>query len=115
MYKHRVWYVYILGSLSGTFYIGFTGRLEARTFEHKEGLLEGFTSKYGVDRLLYYESFDHPLTGIAREKQLKGWRREKKISLFEKVNPHWKGLSREWYEDLQRRHGEWLALQRHFG
>jgi putative endonuclease len=108
-HNHGIWFVYILGSLSGTLYIGFTGRLEARVFEHKEGLLEGFTKKYGVDRLLYYESFDRPLAGIDREKQLQGWRREKKIALLERMNPHWKDLSREWYEEVLRRRAEWAS------
>src|SRR5258706_15065461 len=110
LYNHGIWYVYILGSLSGTLYIGFTGRLEARVFEHKEGLLEGFTEKYHVDRLLYYESFDDPRTGINREKQIKGWRRAKKIGLIEGVNPAWKDLSRRWYDDVQRRRVKWDAF-----
>src|SRR4051812_24588735 len=100
MSREHTCYVYILGSLSGTFYIGFTGRLEMRIIEHKEWLLEGFTKKYGVDRLLYYECWNDPLRGIAREKQLKGWSRKKKIALIECMNPEWKDLSKEWYEDL---------------
>ena len=104
------WYTYILGSLSGTFYVGFTGHLHQRLGEHKEGLRGGFTKKYGVDRLLYYESFDDPNLGIAREKQLKRWTRAKKIALIEKANPHWKDLSREWWEDVLRRRAKWDAV-----
>ncbi|HZQ91411.1 MAG TPA: GIY-YIG nuclease family protein [Terriglobales bacterium] len=110
LYNHGIWYTYILGSLSGTFYVGFTGRLQARVLEHKDGVFEGFTSRYEVDRLLYYESFDDPLNGIHREKQLKGWTRKKKIALIESMNPSWKDLSREWYEDVQRRRKKWEAI-----
>ncbi len=103
-------YVYILGSLSGTLYIGFTGWLERRMVQHKEGLLAGFTKRYGADRLLYYEAYDDPRKAIEREKQLKGWSRGKKIKLIESVNPQWKDLSREWYEDLQRRRAQWQEI-----
>lgn len=74
-----------------------TGNLHRRVFEHKFHHMEGFTNKYGVDRLLYWESFDEVLKAIDREKQLKGWRREKKIRLIESANPHWLDLSTEWY------------------
>jgi len=110
MRRDGICYVYILGSLSGTLYIGFTGRLESRVIEHKEKLIEGFTSNYGVDRLLYYEFWHDPLRGIAREKQLKGWSRRKKIALIESMNPQWKDLARTWYEDYRRRRAEWDRL-----
>ena len=89
--------VYIMGSLSGTLYIGMTGNLHKRVFEHKFHRIEGFTDKYQVERLLYRESFDEAQKAINREKQLKGWRRSKKIALIEAVNPHWLDLAREWY------------------
>ena len=108
--KMRLWYAFILSSLSGTLYIGFTGRLDTRMLEHKDGLKEGFTKKYDVDRLLYHESHDDPLRAINREKQLKGWSRKKKIGLIESVNPHWKDMGREWYEDIQRRRKKWAAV-----
>ena len=98
----RSYFVYILGSLSGTLYIGVTSRPERRILEHKQHLQEGFTSKYDVDRLLYYESYDDVRKAIDREKQLKGWRREKKIALIRVLNPQWIDLSREWYEALVR-------------
>ena len=66
-------------------------------FQHKEHIFAGFISKYDVDRLLYWESFDDVLTAIDREKQLKGCRRSKKIALIESLNPHWLDLSRGWY------------------
>ena len=109
-------YVYIQQSASRrALYIGMTNNLYRRMLEHKSRGFDGFASKYSCDRLVYHEGFDEVLKAIDREKQLKGWRREKKIALFEKVNPRWEDQSREWYEDLQRRHGEWLALQPHFG
>jgi len=94
---HRYW-VYILGSLSGTLYIGVTSNLHFRVRQHKEHTFRGFTAKYDVDRLLYYETYGEVSTAIAREKQLKGWLREKKIALIGKNNPEWKDLSRGWYD-----------------
>ena len=93
----RSYCVYILGSLSGTLYIGFTGYLHRRIFQHKFRPFDGFTKQYGLDRLLYWESYDDVHKAIGREKQLKGWRRSKKIALIESQNPHWLDLSREWY------------------
>jgi putative endonuclease len=86
-----------MGSLSGTLYIGVTGNLRKRVFEHKFHRIEGFTDKYRVERLLYWESFDDVHRAIGREKQLKGWRRSKKIALIEFRNPQWLDLAREWF------------------
>jgi putative endonuclease len=95
--ERRTYCAYIMGSLSGTLYIGMTGNLHKRVFEHKFHRIEGFTDKYQVERLLYRESFDDVQKAINREKQLKGWRRSKKIALIESVNPHWLDLAKEWY------------------
>ena len=78
-----------MGSLSGTLYIGMTGNLHKRAFEHKFHHIKGFTDDYDVERLLYWESYDDVHKAIDREKQLKGWRREKKIVLIESMNPQW--------------------------
>ena len=86
-----------MASLSGTLYTGMTGNLQKRVFEDKFHRIEGFTDKYQVERLLYRESFDEVQKAINREKQLKGWRRSKKIALIESVNPHWLDLAREWF------------------
>ena len=94
--KH--YYVYILASISGTLYLGITNNLERRMVEHKEGLISGFTKQYGVHRLVYFEVYSDVRNAVAREKQLKGWRREKKIALIKSTNPSWKDWSREWYE-----------------
>ena len=97
MRKERHYYVYILGSYSGTLYIGVTGNLRKRVWQHKEEATEGFTKRYGVTRLLHFERFHEVLAAIAREKQLKGWTRAKKVALIEAENPKWEDLSREWY------------------
>ena len=73
-------------------YIGITSNLEGRIFEHRERLIEGFTKRYQVTKLIFYEDYPDPRSAIAREKQLKGWRREKKVALIEKQNPRWKDL-----------------------
>lgn len=93
----KTYSVYIMGSLSGTLYIGMTGNLHRRVFEHKFHRIEGFTDRYQVERLQYWESFDEVAQAINREKQLKGWKRAKKIALIESLNPHWVDLAREWF------------------
>jgi putative endonuclease len=90
-----------MGSLSGTLYIGVTSHPEKRVFQHKQHAFAGFTAKYDVDRLLYWESYDDVINAIDREKQLKGWRRSKKIALIESLNPHWLDLSRDWYSPIK--------------
>jgi putative endonuclease len=86
-------YVYILASLSGTLYVGLTDDLKRRMREHQDGLVQGFTKKYRVDRLIYFEVFCDSEAGALREKQIKKYRREKKIALFARSNPHWRDLS----------------------
>ncbi|MFZ3342964.1 MAG: GIY-YIG nuclease family protein [Terriglobales bacterium] len=93
--EHR-YSTYIVCSRSGTLYIGMTNNLYRRILEHKSGEIEGFAGKYHCDRLLYYEGFDDVLKAIAREKQLKGWRRSKKIALIESTNPRWEDLAEKW-------------------
>ncbi len=94
--------VYIMGSITGTLYVGVTSDLPCRVLQHKNHAFAGFTAKYEVDRLLYYEVFEQVGQAIGREKQLKGWRREKKVALIEAVNPQWTDLSRKW-SDLRLR------------
>jgi putative endonuclease len=96
-HERKTYCVYIMGSLSGTLYIGMTGNLHKRVFEHKFHRIDGFTDRYDVERLLYWESFGEVARAINREKQLKGWRRSKKIVLIESLNPHWLDLARDWY------------------
>jgi putative endonuclease len=92
------YYVYFVASQSRVLYIGVTNDLPRRIWEHQHKLLPGFTSKYNVSQLVYFEDFRNVRDAIAREKQLKGWRREKKIMLIESVNPTWQDLSRDWEE-----------------
>ena len=89
-------YTYIMGSPTGTLYIGVTGELYTRIQQHKDGLFEGFSKHYNCTRLLYYESHDDIRQSIAREKQLKGWRREKKLNLIRTQNPAFKDLAETW-------------------
>ena len=78
---------------SGTLYTGVTNNLERRVFEHKNHLIEGFTRKYKITKLVYFEETNDVTTALYREKQIKGWNREKKVSLIESTNPDWKDLS----------------------
>ncbi len=89
------YYVYIMSSLSGVLYIGFTSDLRKRVFEHKNDIVEGFTKKYRCHKLVYYEAGESFEGVLEREKQLKKWRRDKKIWLIEKINPTWKDLTPE--------------------
>jgi putative endonuclease len=85
-----MYYVYILASRKhGTLYIGITRDLARRVYEHKNEVTKGFTSRYGVDRLVWFECYDDPTNAITREKELKKWRREWKINLIERTNPEW--------------------------
>ena len=93
---HEKFWVYIMSSRPGTLYIGMTNNIDKRAQEHKRGLIEGFSKKYKCTRLVYYESFDDVRKAIGREKQLKGWRQEKKIALIEILNPRWQDLAENW-------------------
>jgi len=94
----KQYYVYIMASRSRTPYTGVTDDLVQRVFEHKNKLLEGFTKKYNVTSLVYYEVADDVQAAIQREKQVKGWLPKKKIALIEAMNPEWKDLSDGWYK-----------------
>jgi putative endonuclease len=87
------YYVYIMTNKSGTLYVGVTNDLRKRVYEHKEKLVPGFTRRYNIDSLIYYETFSDSLSAIAREKQLKYWRRDKKINLIRSQNPALQDLS----------------------
>jgi len=92
MREHR-YFVYMLASRpQGTLYVGVTNDLARRVTEHKEGLVEGFTKRYGVDKLVWFEEFGEIQEAIAKEKRLKRWRRDWKRSLIEADNPHWVDL-----------------------
>lgn len=93
--------MYILSSLSGTLYVGLTDELKNRIRQHKDGVVDGFTKRYNVNRLMYFEVFHDSESAEFREKQIKKYRRDKKVALFAKSNPHWKDLSEEWSGSIQ--------------
>ena len=90
--------VYILSNSTRTLYVGVTNDLTRRVYQHKRKLVEGFTNKYNVTWLVYYEQTRDVEAAIFREKQIKGWRRDKKVKLIETLNPEWNDLSSDWYE-----------------
>jgi putative endonuclease len=93
------YYVYILSSKSGTLYTGVTSDLVRRVWEHKHGVVNGFTKRYGVHRLVYFEETSNVEAAILREKQIKAFRRSKKLALIRDLNFECKDLSEGWYEN----------------
>ena len=94
----KTFFVYIMSNRSKTLYTGVTNNLIRRVREHKEGRASGFTARYKLDRLVYFERFEDVRNAIEREKQIKGLLRIKKLALVVSVNPRWSDLSREWFE-----------------
>ncbi len=93
----KIYYVYLLTNWNDQImYVGVTSNLERRLYEHKNKLVEGFTKKYNVGKLVYFETTSDVLAAIEREKQIKKWRREKKNQLVVEMNPEWKDLSLDW-------------------
>jgi putative endonuclease len=99
MYKtQHQYYIYILASQkNGTLYIGVTNNIERRVLEHKEKINQGFSSRYNISRLVYFETFQYINDAILREKRLKKWNRQWKINLIEEENKEWNDLSEDWY------------------
>ena len=92
---NRQYYVYIMTNESQTLYVGVTNNLQRRVYEHKHKLFPGFTSKYNIDRLVYFEETQDIYLAITCEKQIKGWLRARKVALIESINPRWQDLSAE--------------------
>jgi putative endonuclease len=92
----KQYYVYIMTNRSKTLYIGVTNDLQRSLYEHQHHLVAGFTSKYNIACLVYFEETSDVYAAIARERQIKGWVRAKKIALIESLNPEWRDLSEEW-------------------
>jgi len=92
------YYVYIMSSHSRTLYTGVTNDLQRRVYEHKQKQVPGFTATYNVTQLVFYEETSDVRVAIAREKQIKGWLRKRKVLLVAGMNPEWKDLSEGWYE-----------------
>ncbi len=93
----KTYWIYIMTNKSGTLYTGMSSALEPRNWQHKNKYFSGFTAKYNIDKMVYCENTNDIHVAIAREKQIKGWTRIKKIALIESINPEWKDLSLEWY------------------
>ena len=91
------YYVYVLTGRSGSLYTGVTNDLVRRMYEHKMKLVDGFTRKYNIDMLVYHEVTDDVNGALAREKQIKDWRRSKRVALIESMNPDWRDLSDGWF------------------
>ena len=92
-------YIYILANrIKGSLYIGVTGNLIKRIYEHKNNIIKGFSNKYKIHKLVYYKKIDSIISAIQREKRMKKWKKQWKIELIEKVNPNWNDL----YEDILR-------------
>ena len=91
-------YVYILGNKGGRLYVGVTNDIQRRMYEHKTKAVRGYASKLGINRLLYFETFNHIVDAIAVEKQIKGWLRSRKLALIQERNPKFEDLSADWFE-----------------
>ena len=102
----RTYFVYILASNTRVLYVGITNDLQRRVWEHKGGITGGFTTRHKVHRLVHFETGTSPEGAILREKQIKGWRREKKVALIEAGNPDWRDLAEGWFPDSPPRHSE---------
>ena len=98
MREEKRYYVYIMASRSLTLYTGVTGDIYHRALQHKAGEIEGFTKKYHINRLVYYETFKYVNNAIAREKQIKAWTRAKRLALIKSMNPTWQDLAEGWGE-----------------
>ncbi len=92
----KQYYVYIMTNRSQTLYTGVTNTLQRRVYEHKQHLVAGFTSQYHMTRLVYFEETSDVYAALAREKQIKGWVRAKKMALIESINPEWRDVSEAW-------------------
>jgi putative endonuclease len=102
MVRERAYFVYILASLSRVLYVGATSDLCRRMYQHKTGVIPGFTSKYKINRLVYYETTPNSRAAVAREREIKGWTRERKCRLVEQTNLGWEDLAVSWFTNVGR-------------
>ena len=105
----RFYFAYIIASRSRTLYVGATGDLRRRVFQHKQKTHPGFTARYNCNRLVWFESFSEVSAAIQREKEIKGWTRARKIALIEVGNPTWEDLSEPWFPHLETRQSSYKA------
>ena len=99
--RERTYYTYIVASRSHTLYVGVTSGIELRMRQHKEGRFEGYSKRYKCNRLVWFERYGDINLAVAREKQLKGWSRAKKLALIERANPAWVDLSEQWGKPMK--------------
>lgn len=99
MRKTFEYFVYVMANKTRMIYVGVTNDLERRVYEHKNKLIRGYTSKFNLNKLVYFESVSDVTVAMEREKELKGWVRRKKTSLANSINPEWKDLSEGWYDN----------------
>jgi len=97
----RQYYVYMLASKTRRLYVGMTNDLERRLQEHRTKAVDGFTSRYNINRLVWYEATTSAIDAVAREREIKGWRREKKVKLIESENPGWVDLAKDWWSETE--------------
>ena len=101
MKTNHHYFVYLLASkIRGTLYVGVTNDLQRRVYEHKKAIKKGFTKKYSVNKLVYFETFQNVDEAIKREKNIKKWKRSWKIKLIERANKNWDDLALNWYDDI---------------
>jgi putative endonuclease len=100
--RPKAMYVYILASNTKRLYVGVTNDLVRRVWQHRTGAIPGFTKKYSIYQLVYFESFDDPMVAIRREKQIKSWSRVKKLALVASANPDWLDRAGDWFESAGR-------------
>jgi putative endonuclease len=96
MARARAFFVYILASRSGVLYVGSTCDLARRTYQHRRGLIPGFTKQYNVNRLVWYDVTPNSRAAVEMEREIKSWRREKKVALIQATNPGWQDLAVDW-------------------
>jgi putative endonuclease len=101
MPDYKLFYAYIMADRSRVLYVGVTSDLYQRVQQHRKGVFEGFTSRYACNRLVWFQRFTGPKEAISREKQIKRWRREKKVLLIEQENPTWLDLAADWGLPIQ--------------
>ena len=99
----RCYYVYFMSNQSKMLYVGVTNDLQGRAAQHKKKLIPGFTSRYNLFKLVYWEQFADIRDAIAREKQIKGWLRSRKVALIKEQNPHWNDLAEDWFKPRKLR------------
>ena len=101
MPRASCYYVYMLASKSGVLYVGSTSNLTRRVYQHLQGAIPGFTSSYRINRLVWWQATPNARAAVAREREIKSWRRERKVRLIEATNPGWHDLAVDWFPDIR--------------